>query len=91
MCVRACVPSCTCICVEGIGHGIQNRLLERLEREKTQAIESAEMSTWEKAEKQKHSAVKRVREEAAKKIDQALEDQRKEYEKKIKVNVLVTS
>ncbi|XP_076471094.1 uncharacterized protein C6orf163 homolog [Babylonia areolata] len=72
----------------GIGYDIQSRLLDRLEREKTEAIEATEVATWEKAEKKKHSAVKKVRDEAAKKIEKALEQQSKDHEQRIKEEVI---
>ncbi|KAL8579982.1 hypothetical protein ACOMHN_054104 [Nucella lapillus] len=74
--------------IVGIGHEIQSRLLDRLEREKTEAMEATEKATWEKAEKKKNNALKKVCEEAAKKTDQALEQQSKEYEQKMKEEMI---
>ena len=59
--------------------------------DKIEAIQSMETATWAKAEKNKHSAVKRVREEAALKIAKELEHQRKKHEQKLKVRVLIKS
>ena len=55
--------------------------------EKMEAMQSVETVTWEKAEKKKHSAVRRVRDEAAKTLENVLEQQKKEHEQKLKVRV----
>ena len=71
--------------LSGIGHDIQNRLLDRLEQEKLSAIAAAEKATWEEAEKKKNQAVRKVREDAETKLFKALAEQRKQHEQILKV------
>nr|KAG5690851.1 hypothetical protein BaRGS_031203 [Batillaria attramentaria] len=72
----------------GIGHDIQRRLLERLEREKTETVRAAEEAVWEEAEKRKASALQRVRDEGVQQIQQQLEEERKMHEQHVKEECL---
>lgn len=74
--------------IVGIGHDIQRRLLDRLEREKTETVQAAEEAVRKEAEKHKKSAVRRVREEGIEQLQQRIEEERKVFEQKIKEECL---